>query len=63
MITFSPVLFFAPDVYLQSLEKAYVDRTVLTRVWKPLIHKLNTEWQDFTLLVFNTCHSPRLSVC
>jgi hypothetical protein len=44
-------LFFAPEVYLQSLEKAYTDKTVLVRVWKPLIHKLNTEWQDFTLLV------------
>ncbi|KAJ7928122.1 hypothetical protein B0H13DRAFT_2311984 [Mycena leptocephala] len=43
-------LFFAPEVYLQSLEKAYTDKTVLVRVWKPLIHKLNTEWQDFTLL-------------
>ncbi|KAJ7134852.1 hypothetical protein C8R44DRAFT_436622 [Mycena epipterygia] len=45
----SPFLFFAPEVYRQSLEKAYVDGIVLARVWKPFIHKLNTEWQDFTL--------------
>ncbi|KAJ7128231.1 hypothetical protein C8R43DRAFT_1240277 [Mycena crocata] len=51
LLTFmSPLLFFAPGVYLQLLEKAYVDQTVLARVWKPLIHKLNTEWEDFTLL-------------
>ncbi|KAJ7625340.1 hypothetical protein DFH06DRAFT_1339682 [Mycena polygramma] len=43
-------LFFAPEVYLRSLDKAYTDRTVLTRIWKPLIEKLNTEWQDFVLL-------------
>ncbi|KAJ6584173.1 hypothetical protein DFH09DRAFT_267499 [Mycena vulgaris] len=48
-ILVAPILFFAPDVYLQLLEKAYVDKTVLLRIWKPLIHKLNTEWQDFTL--------------
>ncbi|KAJ7677422.1 hypothetical protein B0H17DRAFT_112464 [Mycena rosella] len=49
IICFSPILFFAPEVYLQSLEKSYVDRTVLLRLWKPLIHKLNTEWMDFIL--------------
>ncbi|KAJ6462010.1 hypothetical protein C8R47DRAFT_100995 [Mycena vitilis] len=43
-------LFFAPEVYLRSLDKAYTDRMVLTRIWKPLIEKLNTEWQDFVLL-------------
>ncbi|KAJ7079815.1 hypothetical protein B0H15DRAFT_496928 [Mycena belliarum] len=49
MVILSPLLFFAPEVYLQSLEKSYVDRTVLLRVWKPLIHKLNEEWMDFIL--------------
>ncbi|KAJ7134863.1 hypothetical protein C8R44DRAFT_436792 [Mycena epipterygia] len=45
----SPFLFFAPEVYRQSLENAYVDETALARVWEPFIHKLNTEWHDFTL--------------
>ncbi|KAJ7451562.1 hypothetical protein FB451DRAFT_701497 [Mycena latifolia] len=49
IIILSPLLFFAPEVYLQSLEKAYVDKTVLLRVWKPFIHKLNEEWMDFIL--------------
>ncbi|KAJ7731009.1 hypothetical protein DFH07DRAFT_968958 [Mycena maculata] len=43
-------LFFTPAVYLHSLKKAYVDRRVMMRVWKPLIHKLNTEWTDFILI-------------
>ncbi|KAJ7432753.1 hypothetical protein B0H11DRAFT_2260100 [Mycena galericulata] len=46
----SPFLFFAPDVYLRSLQPAYVDRRVILRVWKPLIDKLNSEWQDFILI-------------
>ncbi|KAJ6462314.1 hypothetical protein DFH09DRAFT_810618, partial [Mycena vulgaris] len=51
-ILVAPILFFAPDVYLQLLEKAYVDKTVLLRIWKPLIHKLNTEWAG--LYIFAT---------
>ncbi|KAJ7069754.1 hypothetical protein C8F01DRAFT_1363877 [Mycena amicta] len=46
----SPLLFFAPVSYLDSLERSYVDGLVLTRIWKPFIRKLNTEWQDFTLI-------------
>ncbi|KAJ6585241.1 hypothetical protein B0H19DRAFT_416388 [Mycena capillaripes] len=46
----SHILFYGPEVYLQSLKKAYTDQSVITRVWKPLIDKLNTEWQDFAFL-------------
>lgn len=56
----SPVLFFAPAVYLESLRTAYVDRRVLMRVWQPLIQKLNSEWQEFILVVrfsFAYCYS------
>ncbi|KAJ6621797.1 hypothetical protein B0H10DRAFT_2214856 [Mycena sp. CBHHK59/15] len=41
---------FAPEVHLESLRKSYVDKTVFGRVWVGVIDKLNTEWQDFTLL-------------
>ena len=47
----SLVLFFTPAVYLHSLKKAYVDRRVIMRIWKPLIDKLNTDWQEFILVV------------
>ncbi|KAF7364982.1 hypothetical protein MVEN_00369100 [Mycena venus] len=46
----SPLLFFATEVYLQYLENAYTDKMALTRVWTPLIQKLNKEWEDFILL-------------
>ncbi|KAF7364983.1 hypothetical protein MVEN_00369200 [Mycena venus] len=46
----SPLLFFATEVYSQYLENAYTDKMVLTRVWTPLIQKLNKEWEDFILL-------------
>ncbi|KAJ7736310.1 hypothetical protein B0H16DRAFT_1574194 [Mycena metata] len=46
----SPLLFYAPNAYLESLERSYVDGLVLTRIWKPFIFKLNVEWQEFTLI-------------
>ncbi|KAJ7029498.1 hypothetical protein C8F04DRAFT_1116530 [Mycena alexandri] len=46
----SPLLFYTPNAYLESLERFYVDGLVLTRIWKPFIFKLNEEWQEFTLI-------------
>ncbi|KAJ7195500.1 hypothetical protein GGX14DRAFT_377024, partial [Mycena pura] len=46
----SPFLFYGPDVYLESMKKAYVDHVVLARIWKPIIHQLNTEWQELILI-------------
>ncbi|KAJ7288070.1 hypothetical protein C8J57DRAFT_1706583 [Mycena rebaudengoi] len=46
----SPILFYAPDVHLYSLEKAYVDKIIYRRVWQEVVQKLNKEWEEFTLL-------------
>ncbi|KAJ7213842.1 hypothetical protein GGX14DRAFT_696661 [Mycena pura] len=46
----SPFLFFGPDVYLESMKKAYVDHVVLARIWKPIVDQLNTEWQELILI-------------
>jgi hypothetical protein len=47
----SPLLFWAPDVHLQSLEKIWVDRLVHIGPWIQFIDKLNTEWQEFSIIV------------
>lgn len=46
----SPLLFWAPDVHLQSLEKIWVDRLVHIGPWIQFIDKLNTEWQEFSII-------------
>ncbi|KAK0449708.1 uncharacterized protein EV420DRAFT_760800 [Desarmillaria tabescens] len=45
----SPLLFFAPDIHLTSLEKIWGDGLVSKVSWTIFIEKLNTEWQEFIL--------------
>jgi hypothetical protein len=47
----SPFLFWAPDVHLQALEKIWVDRLVHFGHWTKFTNKLNTEWQQITIIV------------
>ncbi|KAK0192798.1 hypothetical protein F5146DRAFT_1041528 [Armillaria mellea] len=45
----SPLLFFAPDIHLASLEKIWGDGLISKVSWSIFIEKLNTEWQEFIL--------------
>ncbi|KAJ6595706.1 hypothetical protein DFH09DRAFT_145401 [Mycena vulgaris] len=45
----SPLLFYAPNFHLVSLQKMYVDGLVRHRGWSEFITRLNNEWQEFTL--------------
>ncbi|KAK0452419.1 hypothetical protein EV421DRAFT_1768788 [Armillaria borealis] len=45
----SPLLFFAPDIHLASLERIWGDGIVSKVSWTIFIEKLNTEWQEFIL--------------
>ncbi|KAK0203577.1 hypothetical protein DFS33DRAFT_1487877 [Desarmillaria ectypa] len=45
----SPLLFFALDTHLTSLEKVWCDGLLSNERWHVLITKLNIEWQDFLL--------------
>ena len=47
----SPLLFYAPDVYLRTLQKIWVDHLVHIASWITFMDKLNSEWQDLNLLV------------
>ncbi|KAF8171923.1 hypothetical protein K438DRAFT_184619 [Mycena galopus ATCC 62051] len=44
------ILFFSPQTYLRALKKAYTDKTVVAKVWKVFIDKLNREWEEYTRL-------------
>jgi hypothetical protein len=45
----SPMLFFAPDVHLQALEKVWIDELINQVPWKSLTKKLTDEWSEFVL--------------
>ncbi|KAJ6595731.1 hypothetical protein DFH09DRAFT_973865 [Mycena vulgaris] len=45
----SPLLFYAPDFHLVSLQKIYIDGLIRHRGWSEFITRLNNEWQEFTL--------------
>jgi hypothetical protein len=47
----SPLLLYAPDGHLRTLEKMCVDGTMHGPVWHESIKKLNEEWQEFILYV------------
>jgi hypothetical protein len=54
----SPLLFFAPDVHLRTLEGIWVDELISLGPWKSFTAKLNAEWQEYTLFV---CHRNEFS--
>lgn len=47
----SPFLFGAPEIHLRALDKIWVDNLVHRGHWNEFISKLNTEWQEFSLIV------------
>ncbi|KAH9035810.1 hypothetical protein EDB84DRAFT_1675936, partial [Lactarius hengduanensis] len=46
----SPVLFLAPEVHLQEIEKLWTDEIIIDTAWKDFIPKLLEEWQELMLL-------------
>ncbi|KAK0203585.1 hypothetical protein DFS33DRAFT_1332598 [Desarmillaria ectypa] len=49
VILLSPLLFFAPDIHLASLNKIWGDGIVCKTRWAAFIEKLNSEWQDLII--------------
>jgi hypothetical protein len=47
----SLLMFSAPDVYLQALDQIWVDYVAKLSLWEEFIRKLNTEWQEFIIIV------------
>ncbi|KAJ7770192.1 hypothetical protein DFH07DRAFT_806033 [Mycena maculata] len=48
MSLLSPVLFYAPDVHLKSLNKIWVDRIAAKEPWREMIAKEISEWAEHT---------------
>ncbi|KIY47429.1 hypothetical protein FISHEDRAFT_74728 [Fistulina hepatica ATCC 64428] len=46
----APLLFFAPEMHVRSLSELYTDGVVFQSSWAVFINKLNSEWQEFTVL-------------
>ncbi|KAK0495876.1 hypothetical protein EDD18DRAFT_221842 [Armillaria luteobubalina] len=49
VILLSPLLFFAPDIHLDSLNKLWGDGLVKQTGWDAFIKRLNTDWQDLII--------------
>lgn len=47
----TPFLFWNPDVYLENFEKIWVNNIMSSPRWNELIARLNSERQDFMLIV------------
>ncbi|KAI5120496.1 hypothetical protein M0805_000081 [Coniferiporia weirii] len=45
----SPVLFYAPETHLATLEHLYIDDTIKIVRWKPFQKKLQDDWTSFVL--------------
>jgi len=46
----SPILFLAPEVHLQEIEKLWTDEIIIDAAWKGFVPKLLEEWQELILL-------------
>ncbi|KAJ6625594.1 hypothetical protein B0H10DRAFT_620585 [Mycena sp. CBHHK59/15] len=46
--TFSPILFYAPDVHLHTLERIWVDKITAKEPWFKFVNKLTSEWAEHT---------------
>jgi len=46
----SPVLFLAPEVHLQEIEKLWTDEIIIDATWKAFVPKQLEEWQELILL-------------
>jgi hypothetical protein len=47
----SPLLFRAPDIYLQEIEKQWTDKAIFESDWKDLVTKLLGQWESMILWV------------
>jgi hypothetical protein len=47
----SPVLFYAPEYHLRTLEKMWIDGLTRETLWRQFTDRLNTEWQEMILYV------------
>ncbi|KLO09673.1 hypothetical protein SCHPADRAFT_554109 [Schizopora paradoxa] len=45
----SPMLFYAPETHLTSLEKLFVDKVVKAHPWKTFVSKLEEDWIQYVL--------------
>ncbi|KAH9059584.1 hypothetical protein EDB87DRAFT_1577599 [Lactarius vividus] len=46
----SPLLFLAPEVHLQEMEKVWTDEIIIERVWRGFTTKLVGGWEELILL-------------
>ncbi|KAI9458568.1 hypothetical protein BJY52DRAFT_1212082 [Lactarius psammicola] len=46
----SPLLFLAPEVHLQEIDKLWTDGIIIDAAWKSFVPKLLEEWQELILL-------------
>jgi hypothetical protein len=56
----SLLLFSAPDVHLQALDRIWVDYIAKINLWEEFIRKLNAEWQEFVIIVGLKRYATRL---
>jgi hypothetical protein len=47
----SPLLFLAPEVHLQEMEKLWTDEVIIETAWKNVMTKLVQEWEGVILWV------------
>ena len=47
----SPLLFLAPEVHRQEMEKLWTDDVIIETVWKSFMTKLLAEWESTILWV------------
>jgi hypothetical protein len=54
---FSPFCFWTPEDYLKEFERVWVDRQIRPEPWIQYLNKLDTESQEYTLIVllFRIC--------
>ncbi|KAG7448692.1 uncharacterized protein BT62DRAFT_722057 [Guyanagaster necrorhizus] len=49
IILLSPLLFFAPDIHLASLNKIWVDGLLCKKSWASFIEEVSAEWHDLII--------------
>ena len=59
----SPVLFFAPEGYLELLEIVWVDEIIIQETWRKFISILLKEWEQLILSVCYCATSKLESLC
>src|ERR1700761_4208542 len=47
----SLLLFLAPEVHLEEIEKLWTDQIIIDAAWKDFVPRLLEEWQELILVV------------